>query len=507
MPTLSSIAPWIDDRLNPIVVKELRQAVQSRFVSALLLLFLLAMLVVLGVAAVTGEDMVNRFGAGRDLFGVLHGFLLVALVLFVPAYSGVRMAAERSTTNVDLLFITTLRPRSVVTGKFCAGLTLALMIYSACVPFIAITYLFRGIELLSIFVVLAFDMLLTILAIAAAILVASIRVGLLLRIILSLALLGGLISAISTGTVAVVGMMSFGVAARLDSWDFWGPALGVCIGFLLATGGLLFGAAALLAPPSANRAIAVRLYGGATWLVSGIISALIAANTGGTVMEGWVMLMVAGICGWMFISISERDSWGPRIRRDIPASIPRRAVRFLLTSGSAGGMAWCVLLLLLTMGVAAAYPLLLPDPGRRALDTSNRLFWPLTAMGLYIYCYCLTAGLLRRWLPTTGTGVIAAVLIGIGSIVPPLSGFFAHSSNSLTGWWLLGNPFAALGYPEDRRFCSATLEFAAVWAVIITLACIPWLARQISAFKPLPRPVAPPVAGAVPVAVSGGQTA
>ena len=37
---LTAALGWLDDRLNPIVVKELRQAVSSKFVNTVLLLFL-----------------------------------------------------------------------------------------------------------------------------------------------------------------------------------------------------------------------------------------------------------------------------------------------------------------------------------------------------------------------------------------------------------------------------------------------------------------------------------
>src|SRR5262249_44895141 len=48
------ILAWLDDGLNPIVVKELRQAVRSRFVVAVLLLFLLLQVLYIGVYLVAG---------------------------------------------------------------------------------------------------------------------------------------------------------------------------------------------------------------------------------------------------------------------------------------------------------------------------------------------------------------------------------------------------------------------------------------------------------------------
>ena len=45
----ATVLEKIDDALNPIVVKELRQGVQSRFVVAVLLLFLLLQLMFMGI--------------------------------------------------------------------------------------------------------------------------------------------------------------------------------------------------------------------------------------------------------------------------------------------------------------------------------------------------------------------------------------------------------------------------------------------------------------------------
>src|SRR5579884_1934259 len=153
----------IDDALNPIVVKELRQAVQSRMVVGVLLLFLLLQLAVMGtyllLNSVSGRLDQSDFQAGRDMFGILQGILLGTCMLFLPGYTGARLAAERSDTNVDLLFITTLRPRAIISGKMVAALVLAVMIFSACMPFMAFTYFLRGIDVPSIVVVITLDFL------------------------------------------------------------------------------------------------------------------------------------------------------------------------------------------------------------------------------------------------------------------------------------------------------------------------------------------------------------
>ncbi len=134
----------MDDWLNPIVVKELRQAVKSRIVIAALLIFLVLQLGILLVILLQNEYRnvtAVSLNEGLRTFQVLQGLLLGTCMVLIPAYAGVRLAAERSDTNVDLLFISTLRPRAIIAGKFLAAVVLILLIFSACAPFMTFTYL------------------------------------------------------------------------------------------------------------------------------------------------------------------------------------------------------------------------------------------------------------------------------------------------------------------------------------------------------------------------------
>src|SRR5205807_7480474 len=93
------------------------------------------------------------FTAGRQVFRILQGILL-GTCLLVPIYAGLRLGAERSDTNVDLLFISTLRPRAIVAGKLLSSLVLVLLVFSACTPFMTFSYLLRGLDIPTIGLVL-----------------------------------------------------------------------------------------------------------------------------------------------------------------------------------------------------------------------------------------------------------------------------------------------------------------------------------------------------------------
>ena len=175
----------IADRTNPIVVKELRQAVQSRLVIAILLLFLLANVLIVSGYLILSVDIAMSEQAGQDLFSALFVVLVVTCMVFVPLYAAVRLTMERNDSNIDLLFITTIAPAAIIRGKFWAAVALTALIYSASMPFLTFTYLLQGNRS-------ALDLLCpgdrlrltTVLTIMLAIFVGSVAGGLLLRLIM-----------------------------------------------------------------------------------------------------------------------------------------------------------------------------------------------------------------------------------------------------------------------------------------------------------------------------------
>src|SRR5262245_47874559 len=116
-PAKPSLTARLSDAINPIVIKELRQAVQSRFVVTMLIVLLTIQLIAVGLYLVFSNPSAYDFTAGRTVFAILLGILLIVSLIFVPAYTAVRMITERSETEVDLLFITTIKPRSIIAGK------------------------------------------------------------------------------------------------------------------------------------------------------------------------------------------------------------------------------------------------------------------------------------------------------------------------------------------------------------------------------------------------------
>jgi hypothetical protein len=66
--TKLKFAERFDDWLNPIVVKELRQAVQSRFVITALLVLLAIQIIAVAIYLMTTADISFSYDAGRTVF-------------------------------------------------------------------------------------------------------------------------------------------------------------------------------------------------------------------------------------------------------------------------------------------------------------------------------------------------------------------------------------------------------------------------------------------------------
>jgi hypothetical protein len=498
----------LDNVLNPIAVKELRQAVKSRIVISALLLFLLIQLSILLLSLWFDDrhaaDSINLH-AGREIFQILQGFLLGTCMLLVPAYAGVRLAAEHSDNNVDLLFISTLRPRGIIAGKLQASVVLILLIFSACAPFMTFTYLLRGIDIPSILILLVLDFLVVLLGTQAAIFLGSIPANVGLKLLLGLVGLGLLGTLFGATIEYSFLMLNMGLGSRLDTVAFWLIAGTVVIAIVAVIGLLFTWSVAIVSPPSSNRALPVRLYLLGFWLGTGGIAALLAYYFQLPLpLYVWMDALTVLLCAQILITINEREQWGLRVKRTIPQRWWLRMPLFLLYSGSAGGVLFTVLLLALTIALpslALEYwgDFFSSSLGRLALELNRRNTLALVLIALYSFDYCMLAVWLRnvllwKWVRASTTWVSATILIGLGLSLPyPLLFLFQNEEmrmGQLDPLWQITNPFPTILTCMSAQSASALtfrdecLMFLGGWGLLMLLGCLPWMVRQIGRFRP-----------------------
>ena len=485
MKLISDSLEKINDRLNPIVVKELRQAVQGKFLIVVVICFLCIQLLTMGIFLITDESISESFDAGLKIFRVLLWNLLATCVLFVPAYTGFRLISERADANVDLLFITTLRPRSIIWGKFLAGIILTVLLYSACMPFMTFTYLLRGIDLPSIFILLALDFVVVAVGIQCAILIGCIPANRGLKVILGVVWLVIIFVGLNIITLFSMFLLDFGIGSQLDSWKFWRGALAVLAGGIALIGIFALLSIALISPLSTNRAFPVRIVATAVWVLTAVGAAIWSIGVNDfTPIVVWATLHIFLHSIGLFIAVSERERLGWRVRRTIPRRWLLRPLAFLFYSGAAGGVAWASLIITLTVLSMVVWLIVFPH-----MDTGDEMqvIGALAVLGLYTFSYVLAASLIRRnFLADRVTGaytwVIALVLLGITTAIIPLALFFLYGE-----WeeeWLVASPLGSFLFVESE-VVPFSLIISIVCAVFIGALSLPWFVRQVNDFQPL----------------------
>jgi len=135
------------DWMNPILVKETRQAFKSRqFIITFFLLLMVAWLISAAGALWAGPAL--EYGTAGRAFFVFYFYVLAFAILFVVPFGAFRsMLNEKDHNTYELLSISTLSPRQIVSGKMCSALVQIFIYYSAIAPFMAFTSLLQGFDL------------------------------------------------------------------------------------------------------------------------------------------------------------------------------------------------------------------------------------------------------------------------------------------------------------------------------------------------------------------------
>lgn len=223
MSTTDATRQWFDklsDRLNPILVKETRQALKSRqFIATFLLLLGCSWLVsALCLLTLLGNNDSLR---GSTLFAYYYFVLAVAALIVVPFSAFRSLQNERDQQTYEVLSVTTLKPRQIVLGKLCSALVQIFIYYSAITPFISFTYLLRGIDLGTILFFLCLGMLEAVILSLATLTLSTLASQRQWQVLLTLLVLGGLTTVQLYSAIAIGSVVSEGQPLPFSDWAFW----------------------------------------------------------------------------------------------------------------------------------------------------------------------------------------------------------------------------------------------------------------------------------------------
>lgn len=426
MSTLVRANAWLEnlsDRLNPILVKETRQALKSRqFIVTFLLMLIAAWLISVFGTLAAGDSL--EFGsAGRGLFTSYFVVLALAIFVVVPysAYRG--LLNERDQTTLELLNITSLSPRQLIWGKLWSAMAQVFIFYSAIAPFIAFTSMLQGFDVALVAFALGISTLVTLCLTMFTLMLAAIPQNKHLQGLMTGAIFLGLLFVISMIFSAVPMMLM--ETLPVDEVGFW-----VAVG-MFVVGGLssfyLFTqiATAHLTFDADNRSTGIRVACTAQFVLYWSMIAFAQYQLGRTIFSGSDVALVAlwsllymGICG--FFAATETDFISRRVRRGIPKT---RLLRLLAAPFLPGGHRGFLYLLLHLVLVPALLEALFP--GSFALGKWEG-WWVVTFI-LYLVAYVGLGAAFGRALRRLSAEVrpmhvrvIIFIMFAMGTIVPYL---------------------------------------------------------------------------------------
>lgn len=142
---------WRAFRINPLMLKELRERMRGARAFVVLSVYLalmsgFAILVYLiernnspvTLTSVTGE-------LGRRLFGGIVGLQLLLIIFIAPAFTAGAISNERERKTYDLLHITLLPKPSFIIGKLQSALSYIFLLLLAAIPLQSLAFLFGGV--------------------------------------------------------------------------------------------------------------------------------------------------------------------------------------------------------------------------------------------------------------------------------------------------------------------------------------------------------------------------
>ncbi|MDC0710608.1 ABC transporter permease [Stigmatella sp. ncwal1] len=473
------LAERLGERLNPLVVKEVRQGLRTRLFWVCFGLMLLACLLVslLAYADMSGGSYRPK---GQTYFFTFFVFLGLVHFFIIP-YSAYRsLAREREDETWVLLTLTGLGPRRILRGKVASFLIQAGLYASAAGPFLLFSYYLNGIELMSILVVLALGALwlvfLTVLAVCAATL-ADGRLG---RAFMHFVVLGVLGLGVAQG-LGVAFALSTGNPRWMREEEFL-YVVGVALWLMVSYGALLFETAASRLSLSTEdytrgprRALLIQM----------VLSAVVLVGIWWTQSQEQEVAFIGGLLGTLHLTLA-----GLLLVTDVDGQA--RALRAkthvwsLLRPGALRGFRLMVVLML---GWAALCVLLqVNSPNTRT--NHGPVILATGASAAYALLF-LSAALLMgrmprsdRWASPVSVRILFVTLVGLGSVIPPLVALLLGRQSD-DGLLNLLNPtvgtvnFATYEYMyEQPKMTPELLFFVCGVAVLATFVADRVLARR-----------------------------
>ena len=430
---------WVDDRLNPILVKEVRQALRSRY-------FWGTYALALAAACIIGSFLLGMVDdpdeLGRVFFGVVFFCLAASTMGLVPFQAFLAAGGSWDAERTNLLLLTSLTPRQIVTGRVLASLVQIGLLFLALLPFLGLGFLMPGVDLVAFAVIvvttLLFGGFLSSVTIAASWLTGN----RLLRVLLMTVIGGGLLWMVGIAVALATEMVRSPDMLADDEFKWAWSAL-VFHGAAVAS--LAFAAAcARIAHAEENRSRPLRL------LVLGLVvlmhGGVYAVQSSGSGEDELPLITFAYLCFVLTVPmigfLTEPERLGRRVWIDVPQKWA--ALSAPIQPGSGNGFLY---LLTLVGGMTALCAMFPPADTRDWLEE----YVPgiITAASYLIIAVGLPTAPFARWTDRLWVRIVAVMSVPAfcmaALMLPALYGAIIDDWD-LENFEHIGNPAYAMEY-------------------------------------------------------------
>lgn len=438
--------------LNPIFVKEVRQSLKSRQFEVSFGLTLLAAIGWTFVYVATAVPRLYYVPGGVDLL-IGYAVILLAPLLIVIPFSAFRsLTTEIEESTYELLSISSLSAKQIVTGKMATAALQILLYVSALAPCIMLTYMLRGVSLMSLLLLLGIAVAYSIMLVSCALLLATAsrtRSGQGGMSVLLLAVL--VISFFSSMGTIFEGDLITGIMSSSPPREIF-IVIFAAVTVIAATFSLLMqSAAAAIDFPSENKSTPVRkrmlvLIGVLLfWCVLGGMA--LGESEARDFVEVLPFFLIGFFIVWLAIGglvCGERGVISPRARRTLPRTFASRALLTWLGPGAGLGYVFLVTVFasvaILFVGVASFML-------RRV--SSSQLIEHLALLGFVLTCYyAFYVGLCRLIMLALGRRIVAPMLVSFSLLVVLLLAL-QMGPYFLAAYW---NDFSTVNYAWHQTF-------------------------------------------------------
>lgn len=403
--TIDRLEPFAE-RFNPILVKEVRQTLRGRSFGWTFLT-LVVIVAIIGAMIVLNDETNPSSQLGTSFTTLLIWLLGIGMIVIVPLQAFQSLGNEWEAETYDQLTLSGLTPSQIAGGKLLSAALQSTLMLSAFLPFIALGFLMRGVDLAAVLVVLLLMFCVSLWGSAVALAVSSMSRSRSLRVVLYVLL--GLATFGGVGAVANFGAMILRDPAVLGDRDFVSIFVSLLLGgFCVAAVAHAFGCGQL-AHPEENSATPLRV-------ITAISSIILISWLGTAAAMGWMhpegaqgvgaaMTVVAAAMSMLWSA--DRQRLGRRVAFDLsnPRSRARRTPSMLLPGGSRGTQFSYLLI-----GLIAAFVIFADSRGSFSFD--DRRWFGVWVLCFYSFFIALPAALLSRWSErTNGAWAVRLVMV------------------------------------------------------------------------------------------------